>query len=145
MGIFNAGAPFLSDLNLIFQVVIVVVLVLALFAIVKRKYAIHGAMMGSGIVLHTISIFTAMLPSFLSFGFPFSGFPIRLSTLLVIHAAAGSTVEVLGVWLVAAWIFNRTKVDSCFRRKNIMLATIILWILEFVLGVFVYMTLYPLL
>jgi uncharacterized membrane protein YozB (DUF420 family) len=55
----------------------------------------------------------------------------------------GSVVEILGVLLVVAWLFNRTRIDNCFKRKYLMGATIILWILELVLGVYVYMTLYP--
>ena len=143
MGIFNAGAPFLSDLNLIFQVVIAVVLVLALFAIVRRKYVIHGAMMGCAIVLHTISIFAVMVPSLLSLRSLISGLSTRLSMVLVIHATAGSIAEVLGVLLMLVWVFNRAKVDKCFRWKYIMWATIILWIIELILGTYVYMTLYP--
>ena len=143
MGIFNAGAPFLSDLNLIFQFLIAAVLVLALFAIVKRKYVIHGVLMGCGVVLHTISIFVVMVPSFLILRHLISGLTTRLSLLIVIHATAGSIVEILGVLLVAAWVFDRDKVNNCFQRKYIMLVTITLWIVEFLLGIYLYMMLYP--
>lgn len=143
MGIFNAGAPFLSDLNLIFQVVIAAFLVLALFAIARRKYRIHGVIMGCGIVLNTISIFLVMVPSLLRLDGLISGLSTRLSSLVVTHAVVGSVVEILGVLLVVAWVFNGTGVDSCFRRKYLMETAIILWILELVLGVYVYMTLYP--
>jgi uncharacterized membrane protein YozB (DUF420 family) len=143
MGIFNASAPFLSDLNLLFQVVIAAVLMLALFAIVKKKYVIHGVMMGCGVALHTTSIFIAMLPSLQNLGFLTSGFSTRLSSIVIVHAAIGSAVEVLGVLLVVLWIFNRTKPDNCFRMKRIMWATMILWMLEFFLGIYIYTLLYP--
>lgn len=143
VGIFNPGAPFLSDLNLIFQVVIAAFLVLALLAIVRRKYMIHGIIMGCCIALNTISIFAIMVPSLLRLDGLISGLSTRLSLLVVTHAVVGSIVETLGVLLVVAWVFNRTRIDNCFRRKHIMEATIILWILELVLGVYVYMTLYP--
>jgi uncharacterized membrane protein YozB (DUF420 family) len=61
----------------------------------------------------------------------------------VTHAALGSVVETLGVLLMVAWVFNGSRIDNCFQRKYLMLATIILWILEIILGVYVYMTLYP--
>ena len=144
VGIFNAGAPFLSDLNLIFQVVIAIFLVLAMFAIVRRKYAIHGAIMGCCIVLNTISIFAIMVPSFSKLRGLISGLSTRLSLLVVTHAIVGSVVEILGVLLVAAWVFNRTRIDNCFKRKHLMEATIILWILELILGLYVYINLYPL-
>jgi uncharacterized membrane protein YozB (DUF420 family) len=143
VGIFNAGAPFLSDLNLIFQVVIAAFLVSALLTIARKKYRIHGAIMGCCIVLNTISIFAIMVPSLTSLDGAIGGLSTRLSLLVVTHAFVGGAVEILGVLLVAAWVFNGTRVDNCFRRKYLMTATIILWILELVLGVYVYITLYP--
>jgi uncharacterized membrane protein YozB (DUF420 family) len=131
-------------LNLIFQFVITATLVLALFAIVKKKYMIHGIIMVCSIVLHTISALVIMVPSLLSLDGALSDLSTHLSLLVVTHTVVGSIVEMLGVFLVAAWISNRTKVDNCFRRKHVMEATIVLWVLEFVLGVYVYMTLYPL-
>ena len=119
-------------------------LVLALFAIVKKKYMIHGIIMVCSIVLHTISALVIMVPSLLSLDGALSDLSTHLSLLVVTHTVVGSIVEMLGVFLVAAWISNRTKVDNCFRRKHVMEATIVLWVLEFVLGVYVYMTLYPL-
>ena len=143
MGIFNPGAPFLSDLNLIFQVLIAAFLVLALFAIVRGKYRTHGMIVGCCVALNTISIFLVMVPSLLGLDGLISGLSTRLSLLVVTHAALGSVVETLGVFLVVAWVFNGTGVDSCFKRKHFMEAAIILWILEIVLGVYLYMTLYP--
>jgi uncharacterized membrane protein YozB (DUF420 family) len=124
--------------------VITATLVLALFAIVKKKYMIHGIIMVCSIVLHTISALVIMVPSLLSLDGALSDLSTHLSLLVVTHTVVGSIVEMLGVFLVAAWISNRTKVDNCFRRKHVMEATIVLWVLEFVLGVYVYMTLYPL-
>jgi uncharacterized membrane protein YozB (DUF420 family) len=143
LGIFNAGAPFLSDLNLLFQVAIAAFLVLALFAIFRKKYVIHGVVMGCCIVLNTISIFAIMVPSLLSLDGLISGLSTRLSLLVATHAVLGSAVEILGVLLVVEWVFNRTRIDNCFQRKYLMLATILLWTLEIILGVYVYMTLYP--
>jgi uncharacterized membrane protein YozB (DUF420 family) len=143
IGIFNAGAPFLSDLNLIFQVVIAAILVLALFAIVRRKYKAHGTMMGCTIALHTVSIFIIMIPSLLSLHGLLNDLSTRLSLLVAAHAIVGGIVEILGVLLVATWISHRTNVDDCFTRKHIMEATIVLWILEIILGFYVYTTLYP--
>ena len=142
-GIFNAGAPFLSDLNLILQIVIATFLMVALFAVARRKYAAHGVIMGCCVALNTISIFTIMIPSLLGLDGLVSRLSTRLSLLVVTHALVGSVVEILGVTLVVAWIVNRAETDNCFKRKHIMEATIILWILEIVLGIYVYMTLYP--
>jgi uncharacterized membrane protein YozB (DUF420 family) len=48
----------------------------------------------------------------------------------------------MGIWLVATWVSNRAGVERCFKRKNVMRVTIALWLLELVLGIYIYMMLY---
>jgi uncharacterized membrane protein YozB (DUF420 family) len=61
----------------------------------------------------------------------------------VTHVFVGSAVEILGVLLVLAWVFNGTRIENCFRRKYFMKATIILWFAELILGFLIYLMLYP--
>ncbi|HVP15949.1 MAG TPA: hypothetical protein VMT42_01105 [candidate division Zixibacteria bacterium] len=146
IGIFNPGAPFLSDLNLILQVIILAVLGLAIYARLRHSYMKHAVMMGSAIVLHTFAIFAIMIPSLLSMESSPTGLLkdllTRFALVTVTHSIIGGLVEIIGVWLVVSWLFNRSSVEKCFRRKNIMRATIALWLAELVLGIFVYMMLY---
>jgi uncharacterized membrane protein YozB (DUF420 family) len=133
-------------LNLILQVVILAILGLAIVARLKHSFVKHALMMGSAIVLHTFAIFAIMIPSLLSMESSPAGLLkdllTRLALITVTHAIVGSLVEIIGVLLVALWLFNRSKVDKCFKRKNIMRVTIALWLTELVLGFFVYMILY---
>jgi uncharacterized membrane protein YozB (DUF420 family) len=143
IGIFNASAPFLSDLNMIFQLLVVAVLFLALLAMARRRYVVHGVMMGSAVALHTISIFMIMVPTLRSLDGVLTDLSTRLSFVVVVHSIVGSVVEILGVLLVVLWVGNRVSMAGCFRRKRVMEATIFLWILEILLGFYVYITLYP--
>jgi uncharacterized membrane protein YozB (DUF420 family) len=102
--------------------------------------------MGVGIVLHTVSIFLIMVPSLLSMVNPSSHLLVNLLTgfalLVVTHATVGSLVEIMGIWLVATWLPNRAGVEKCFKRKNVMRVTIALWLLELILGIYIYKMLY---
>lgn len=147
IGIFNANAPFLSDLSLILQAIIFSVIALAVYARLKHNYVKHATLMGVGIVLHTVSIFVIMVPSLLSMANPssshlFVNLLTGFALLIVIHASVGSLVEIMGIWLVATWLPNRAGVEKCFRRKNVMRVTIALWLLELILGIYIYMMLY---
>jgi uncharacterized membrane protein YozB (DUF420 family) len=146
IGIFNASAPFLSDLSLILQAIIFFVLALAVYARLKHSYVKHATLMGVGIVLHTISIFMTMVPSLLSMADPSSHLLVNLLTgfslLVIIHATLGSLVEITGIWLVATWLPNRAGVEKCFKRKNVMRVTAALWLLELILGIYIYKMLY---
>jgi uncharacterized membrane protein YozB (DUF420 family) len=133
-------------LNLILQVIILAILGLAIIARLKHSNVKHALMMGSAIVLHTFAIFAIMVPSLLSMESSSAGLLkdllTRFALVTVTHSIMGSLVEIMGVWLVASWLFNRSSVEKCFKRKNVMRVTIVLWLAELVLGIFVYMMLY---
>jgi uncharacterized membrane protein YozB (DUF420 family) len=142
MGIFNPGAPFLSDLNLIIQAVIIGFFVFAMYFRLKHSFVKHALMMGAGISLHTVAIFAIMVPSLLSLRGLLKNLLTRFSLITLTHAAAGSLVEIMGIWLIVSWLTDTVHVEKCVKRKNIMRVTIALWLLEFVLGVYIYMMLY---
>jgi uncharacterized membrane protein YozB (DUF420 family) len=104
--------------------------------------------MGVGIVLHTVSIFLIMVPSLLSMVNPSSQVHLLanlltgFALLVITHATLGSLVEIMGIWLVATWLPNRAGVEKCFKRKNVMRVTIALWLLELILGIYIYKMLY---
>jgi len=136
------NAPLYADLNLVFQISILILLIAGIsIARLKHKFNRHGALMGIAIILNTISIIIVMLPSFLSF----SGLFADLSTpaaIVITHAILGVLVEVLGIWLVANWIFRRKNIRGCVGKKNLMRATLLLWSIELFVGIYVYIMLY---
>ncbi len=139
MGIFSLGAP---DLSLILQLVVIAFLVSAMYLRLKRSFVRHALMMGAGIGLHTITIFAIMVPSLRSLGGLLGNWSTRFSLITLTHAAAGSLVEIMGIWLIASWLTDTANVEKCVKRKNVMRATIALWLAELVLGVYIYMMLY---
>jgi len=98
--------------------------------------------MGFAWVLHTLSIIAVMVPSLLNKKGIFENLYIRFSIVTVSHAILGSLVEILGIWLIGTWALRSHDVKVCFKRKRIMDVTFLLWLLELILGVYVYMMLY---
>jgi hypothetical protein len=91
----------------------------------------------TAVVLHTITILFAMIPSFiLSFSSPGSiDFANALVVATLVNGFLGNATLLLGVWLVASW---RLKADikTCFAKKDIMQLTITIWLIALFLGIF---------
>jgi uncharacterized membrane protein YozB (DUF420 family) len=132
----------LADSNLLFQVAILLVLFASLWFKFRRNYLRHGISMGLAVVLHTVSVFAVMVPSLLASRGLFSDLSNRLALGLFSHAVLGSFVEVLGLYLLSILALNRGVSKACFRNKVIMRVTFVLWVVELVVGVFVYFLLY---
>ncbi len=143
MGFFNQNAPFTADLNLLFQIAIFIFLVVGVsIAKFRRRFIQHGAVMGIALILNTVSISVIMIPSSLSFRGLFSapfGFP---AWVIGLHIVMGSLAEILGAWLVIIWVFRSHETKACAKRKKVMRGTIILWMVDLFLGVYVYAMLY---
>jgi len=145
MGLFNPYAIFLADVNLLLQMVILAVL-LAGFLLVKfkRSFMKHGVTMLAALVLHTVLIFGIMVPSLLSMEEAglLTNLSDRLAFFTIPHAILGSIVEIMAIYFVGTFLFNRGDVKSCLKNKRLMQVTIILWFLEIILGVYIYVLLY---
>jgi uncharacterized membrane protein YozB (DUF420 family) len=143
MGLFNPNAPLTADLNLMFQIAIFLFLAAGVsIAKFRRKFIEHGTTMAIALVLNTISITVVMIPSLPGFrgllSMPFT----QLAFIVVVHAVAGALVEILGVWLVGPWAFRHREIKACARKRSIMRATVFLWLVELLLGIYVYIMLY---
>jgi len=102
----------------------------------------HGTVMGIAVALNTVSVAVVMMPSLLSFGDLFSIPFTRPAWVAIIHAITGSLVETLGIWVVGTWAFRPHEIKACAKKRNIMRATILLWLVELFLGIYVYIMLY---
>jgi uncharacterized membrane protein YozB (DUF420 family) len=128
--------------NLLLQLAILVLLILAFFYKSRQSYPKHGATMGIAVTLHTILIFAIMVPSFASLVGSLGNLPTTSMLVILLHAVLGSLVELLGLYLVLAWALNRWNVTVCHGNKRFMKPTIILWLIEIALGTYVYILLY---
>ncbi len=143
MGLFNTGAPSHSDLNLLLQVFTFILLFGgAIIAKFRRRFNMHGIIMGIAVVLNTLSIGIVMIPSLLNsrglLSAPFS----YAALIIILHIVAGILVEILGIWLVAIWGLSHRNTKACARKKNAMRATAFSWFVELLLGIYVYVILY---
>jgi uncharacterized membrane protein YozB (DUF420 family) len=143
MGLFNPRAFFLSDVNLLFQLTILLVLTVSILLRFRHRYSAHGAMMGPAVVLHSILIFAIMVPSLLGITPVFGNLATSSVLAVVSHAFLGGIVEVLGLYLVMSWALRSWNPKTCPKNKRLMIGTLIMWLIELVLGVLVYLLLYP--
>ena len=106
----------------------------------RRRFMSHGAVMFIATLLNTGSILVVMIPVALRLG---DSSIAGLNMLFRAHALIGLMVEAMAVYLVADWRFQKPG-PTCFQRKNWMLILTLVWIGELILGMLLYMKLYPL-
>lgn len=134
----------IATASLIIQIVVLILLVVGYTYKRKTKFYSHGIIMAASVVLHLITIFAVMMPSFVLGVIPYYVIsePLMLTSLTgIIHGVLGIAAIALGIYLVAAWAF-RKNVQGCFKRKIIMRTTIILWFASLILGFLLYLIFY---
>jgi uncharacterized membrane protein YozB (DUF420 family) len=142
-GLLGTNAPLQVDINLIVQIVMFLIIGIGFIYKIRRKYKIHGSMMGIAVILHVISFITVMGPSF-SGGYEFlttATSETGVQTIWV-HVIAGAIAMLLGIFLVAAWALRPSNVAGCSRRKRIMDVTIGLWLVSLIFGITSYVIFY---
>jgi len=106
----------------------------------QKKYRQHGLSMLSALALHVVAILFVMVPSLAAFFSAPSS--VNLADILVIatlvHVSAGLIAALLGAWLVGSWHLQ-ASLQTCFRKKRVMDATLSLWLLAIALGVVLYL------
>lgn len=143
MGFFGTGAVLITDINLLFQIIAVILVIIGIIYKLKRKIKIHGYLMSVAIFMHLITFIVAMGPAF-SEGLDF----FTNSTDLIgvqamwIHAITGIIGLIMGIILVLLWIINLSNLTGCVKRKRLMDITIVLWIISFIFGVVTYLSFY---
>ena len=99
--------------------------------------------MGVAVILHILSFFLVMAPSFSQ---AYEYFTTVTSDAGVqttwIHAIPGATAMILGILLVGLWALKPANIASCVRRKRLMDITFLLWLVSLVFGIVSYMLFY---
>jgi uncharacterized membrane protein YozB (DUF420 family) len=143
MGLFNASATFLADLNLLFQIAVFISLLVSILLKYKLKYRLHGAIMGFTVMLHTGSILIVMVPSIIASRGLFKNPFMRLAFTTISHSILGSIVAIIGFYIVGKWMFNRLNTKNCSKNKRLMQIATFLWFIELIHGTFTYFLFYP--
>jgi uncharacterized membrane protein YozB (DUF420 family) len=143
LGLFGSHTALITDVNLLIQVISFILLFVGLGFKLKKKFKIHGIVMGVAILLHLLFFIVAMWPSF-SGGFEFWTTSISLFGVqaMWIHAITGTIVLILGLFLFIAWVLRISNIAACFKRKRIMDVTFALWFISIIFGVGMYLSLY---
>jgi uncharacterized membrane protein YozB (DUF420 family) len=142
-GIFGTGAVLQTDINLILQIVMFLIIVIGLVYKNKRKFKIHGGIMGIAVILHILSFLLVMGPSLYE---NYDFFTTDTSELGVqttwIHAVPGAIAMIMGIILVGAWALRPSNIAACSRMKRLMDITTLLWLISLIFGIATYMVFY---
>ncbi len=142
MSILGTKAPLMYDLNLVFQIVIMVILFAgAYYARRRRDFKLHGGVMEVALILNLVSIVFVMAPRL------FGALSYLVSTLVqvptelaVVHPVLGGLAEILGVIAVVRLRPCGSKMGTSTR--TLMRTTIVIWTLAFLFGLSVYVAFY---
>ena len=129
----------IATISFFLQIVIPVLLLVSLGLKWKKRFREHGVTMLIAVVLHSISIFSVMVPFFgvITLG----DFSPVVSAITFFHGIAGIIAEVLGVWIIVSWRL-RKSLQYCFPKKKLMLITLISWQIALFLGILIYLHFY---
>jgi len=131
-----------GNVSLTLQIVILFLLVLGLPFVRgqnSRKNLIwHGYSTVLALILHTSLIFIVMIPTFTGGLGELSGLSIFYGATVWSHIVLGTTAEVLGVVLVAAWLRQNPANMGCARWKKWMMPTFIIWTISIINGALVH-------
>lgn len=124
----------LATINLLVQLLLIVIVLIAVSQVKKRKPGRHCAIMRSTVPVQVIAIITVMLPSML--GYIRNERPgIFFSTGMLVHHLLGLAVVVL--WIYINLLFMG-KVRGKYRLATIMRLALALWVSALLLGLQMY-------
>ena len=142
-GIFGTGAILQTDINLILQVTTLLIVAISLVYKNRLNFKMHGVLMGIAVVLHVISFFAVMGPSFSSASEYFMTATSELGVITMwIHAIPGAIAMILGIVLVTSWALQPSNLASCARRKRLMDITVLSWLVSLIFGIATYVVFY---
>ena len=132
-----------NDLNMLAQIITLAIILISFYFKKKGKIKQHGITMGIAVVLHLLTFILVMGPIFSQ---NFSYYSIELGVSWVqanwIHVVPGVLVLVLALFLVLAWVIHVSDIAPCYKRKRIMDATLLLWIISLAFGILTYVLTY---
>ena len=139
-GFLGTNAPLTSDIALLLEIVILIILFISRFRFARgKKFVRHGYAMASAVVLHAVTILLVMVPSFVSGFLPSLGSLGAVWVVIVlIHIPAGIIAWLTGLLLVVEWRFRSETPLRCIKRRRVMRPLFWLWVFALILGIALY-------
>lgn len=135
----ETNAPMSSEISMILQLAALAVIVIGSLLARRRKYPHHGALMFVATLLNIASVAAVMIPVTLRIG---STATTGFYWMLIPHIILGVIVIAISVWIVAEWRFQKPG-PTCFQRKKWMLGLALVWSAQLILGMLIFLELYP--
>lgn len=131
-----------GDASLALQVVIFFLLILGLPFVkgigTKKNFMVHGGLTFLALILHTVLVFVAMIPS-LGGGFGgFVGLSFSFSFIFWSHVILGTVALILGFTVLGFWVSKPLSKLACTRMKNVMAPLLIIWAISLINGALVH-------
>jgi uncharacterized membrane protein YozB (DUF420 family) len=142
-GILGTNAHLGTDINLILQIIMFLIIIISLIYKNKRKFKIHGGLMAIAVILHVLTFLIVMGPPFFeSFNYYITATSdLRVQTTLA-HAVPGAIAMIMGIILVGAWALRPSNIAACSRMKRLMDITVLLWLISLIFGITTYIVFY---
>ena len=140
-GFLGTGAPFRADLNLVLQIVMGTALIAGACLAKQARYKAHGVCQTTVLLLNLLTIALVMWPSFQQQVRPglAKGLHRWYYEAALIHAALGSTAELLGLYIVVVAGTDLLPRRLRFTRWKLwMRAELALWAFVLLSGVATY-------
>lgn len=135
----NTSAPFSSELSMLIQLLGLGLLIIGFIIVQRKKYGSHGAVMFAAVTMNSLAILTVMIPVALRLTeTSIPGFNLLFRS----HVLLGFIVETISIYILTEWRFQKPG-PTCFQRKNWMLSLGMLWMTEVIIGILLFMKLYP--
>ena len=135
----DTNAPMSSEISMILQLAALCVLVIGFIIVKRRKYMPHGVTMFIATLLNIASVVAVMLPVAFSLGdTSIPGFNLLFRS----HIILGIAILAISIWILADWRFQKPG-PTCFQRKNWMLGLGVVWTAQLIIGMLLFLKLYP--
>lgn len=130
---------FLSYLDLTIQIILGLILLLDYFFLKKRSLKLHGTLMLTVFLVNTVLILVIMIPPFLGESIEiFENLAEIESLLFLSHHIIGLLAELLAGFIVVKYIIRAFNSSFC-KNKNLMRATLIIWLISIILGIILFL------
>lgn len=137
---FLGKAPLSSDIGLLLEIAVIVALFAGRYIFARKgRIQAHGLTITIAVILHFISVFAIMIPSFVrSTDILFLDFFSPAIIITWVHMPLGALVLSIGIYLVSEWRF-RPPQATCYKRIRLMRPLWLLWVFSLALGILLYL------